>query len=110
MLSVGLISGLFIFLVSTELDAEKRLAYVGGGALWGTVDSATIEHGLAVVGGTVSHVRPLITFYSHLITFTLRLVLLGTFSLLFDESSERSIVSRLVVALAFFPDQGLAGT
>jgi FAD/FMN-containing dehydrogenase len=38
-----------------RVDAEARRAYVGGGARWETVDAATAPHGLAVVGGTVSH-------------------------------------------------------
>ncbi len=38
-----------------RVDAGARRAYVGGGARWETVDAATAPHGLAVVGGTVSH-------------------------------------------------------
>jgi FAD/FMN-containing dehydrogenase len=38
-----------------RVDSETRRAYVGGGAAWAAVDAATAEHGLAVVGGTVSH-------------------------------------------------------
>jgi hypothetical protein len=38
-----------------QVDSEARRAYVGGGARWETVDAATAPHGLAVVGGTVSH-------------------------------------------------------
>jgi FAD/FMN-containing dehydrogenase len=38
-----------------RVDTEARRAYVGGGARWETVDAATAPHGLAVVGGTVSH-------------------------------------------------------
>jgi FAD/FMN-containing dehydrogenase len=37
-----------------EVDPEARVARVGGGATWGTVDAATQEHGLAVTGGRVS--------------------------------------------------------
>jgi FAD/FMN-containing dehydrogenase len=40
---------------SVRVDAEARRAYVGGGAAWAAVDAATAEHGLAVVGGTISH-------------------------------------------------------
>jgi FAD/FMN-containing dehydrogenase len=36
------------------VDAERRVARVGGGATWATVDRATQEHGLAAVGGRVS--------------------------------------------------------
>jgi len=40
---------------SVRVDAAARQAHVGGGASWALVDAATAEHGLAVVGGTVSH-------------------------------------------------------
>jgi FAD/FMN-containing dehydrogenase len=38
-----------------RVDAAARRAYVGGGASWASLDAATAPHGLAVVGGTVSH-------------------------------------------------------
>jgi FAD/FMN-containing dehydrogenase len=38
-----------------RVDAAARRAYVGGGASWALLDAATAPHGLAVVGGTVSH-------------------------------------------------------
>jgi hypothetical protein len=38
-----------------RVDSAARRAYVGAGATWATVDAATAEHGLAVVGGIVSH-------------------------------------------------------
>jgi len=40
---------------TAEVDAEKKLVYVGGGGLWSTVDKAVIAHGLATPGGTVNH-------------------------------------------------------
>ncbi|THH28994.1 hypothetical protein EUX98_g5195 [Antrodiella citrinella] len=51
----GLVIDLSKFLNGATVDADKKLAYVGGGALWGTVDQETIKHGLATVGGTVNH-------------------------------------------------------
>ncbi|KAH8114450.1 FAD-binding domain-containing protein [Phellopilus nigrolimitatus] len=51
----GLVIDLSRFLNGVRIDSEKRLAYVGGGALWGAVDNAAIKFGLATVGGTVNH-------------------------------------------------------
>ena len=39
---------------SVEVDAENRIAKIGGGALLGDVDKATNEHGLATPGGIIS--------------------------------------------------------
>jgi len=39
---------------NVEVDPERRIARVGGGATWGQVDRATGEHGLATTGGRVS--------------------------------------------------------
>jgi FAD/FMN-containing dehydrogenase len=38
---------------AVEVDPAARTARVGGGAVWGDVDPATQEHGLAVTGGRV---------------------------------------------------------
>ena len=51
----GLVIDLSRYLKGVVVDAQKRLAYVQGGAVWGTVDEAAIKHGLATVGGTVNH-------------------------------------------------------
>jgi FAD/FMN-containing dehydrogenase len=37
-----------------RVDAEKRIAYVQGGALWRDLDAATHSHGLATTGGVIS--------------------------------------------------------
>ena len=42
-------------MAAISVDPRARTARVGGGALWRHVDEATQEHGLATVGGTVSH-------------------------------------------------------
>lgn len=44
------------YMNKVTIDPSKKLAYVGGGSIWETVDKAGIEHGLATVGGTVNHV------------------------------------------------------
>ncbi|KAG6918724.1 hypothetical protein DXG01_012209 [Tephrocybe rancida] len=51
----GLVIDLSRYLDGAKVDEGMRLAYVGGGALWGAVDRAAIVHGLATVAGTVSH-------------------------------------------------------
>ncbi|KAI0260712.1 FAD-binding domain-containing protein [Gloeopeniophorella convolvens] len=52
----GIVIDLSRYLAGVRVDPAAKLAYVGGGAVWGTVDKAAIEHGLATVGGTVNHV------------------------------------------------------
>ncbi|KAF5378484.1 hypothetical protein D9615_007137 [Tricholomella constricta] len=51
----GLVIDLSRYINGTTVDAEKRVAYVGGGALWESVDKEAIKHGLATVAGTVNH-------------------------------------------------------
>jgi FAD/FMN-containing dehydrogenase len=49
--------GLLISLMKmrkVEVDVEKKLIKVQGGATWGEVDAEAWKHGLATVGGTVS--------------------------------------------------------
>lgn len=52
----GLVIDLSRYLNHARVDPEKRVIYVGGGALWDVVDKEAIKHGLATVGGTVNHV------------------------------------------------------
>ncbi|TDL29767.1 FAD-binding domain-containing protein [Rickenella mellea] len=51
----GLVIDLSKYLNGVEVDPAKKIAKIGGGAVWETVDKAAIEHGLASVGGTVNH-------------------------------------------------------
>jgi len=51
----GLVIDLSRHLSGTRVDTEKKLAYVGGGAIWEGVNAATMKHNLATTGGTVSH-------------------------------------------------------
>ncbi|KZP18640.1 FAD-binding domain-containing protein [Athelia psychrophila] len=51
----GVVIDLSRHLNEVDVDAEGKLARVGGGALWRDVDKAAIEHGLAAVAGTVNH-------------------------------------------------------
>ncbi|OCH95989.1 FAD-binding domain-containing protein [Obba rivulosa] len=52
----GLVIDLSRYFSGVRVDPVKKVAFVGGGALWAAVDKATIKHGLATVGGTVNHV------------------------------------------------------
>lgn len=52
----GLVIDLSRYIKHVNVDAEKKVAYVGGGANWGMFDQATVKHGLAGVAGTVHHV------------------------------------------------------
>lgn len=52
----GLVIDLSRYLNGVRIDPEQKLAYVGGGALWETVDKEAIAYGLATVAGTVNHV------------------------------------------------------
>ncbi|RXW25847.1 hypothetical protein EST38_g63 [Candolleomyces aberdarensis] len=51
----GLVIDLSRCLNTVRVDAANRLGYVGGGAVWKTVDTEAIKDGLATVGGTVNH-------------------------------------------------------
>ncbi|EMD40453.1 hypothetical protein CERSUDRAFT_80123 [Gelatoporia subvermispora B] len=51
----GLVVDLSKYFDRVRIDPNKKLAYVGGGTLWGAVEKAAIQHGLATVGGTVNH-------------------------------------------------------
>ncbi|OCH88357.1 FAD-binding domain-containing protein, partial [Obba rivulosa] len=51
----GLVIDLSRYLNGVRVDPEQRRAYVGGGAIWESVDRAAMQHGLATVGGTVNH-------------------------------------------------------
>ena len=55
--SEGIVIDLSRYVNGCRVDAEKKLAYVGGGAIWRTVDETAIKYGLATTGGTVNHVR-----------------------------------------------------
>ena len=45
----GVVIDLSRHLHGARIDPEKKLAFVGGGALWEEVDKAAIQHGLATV-------------------------------------------------------------
>jgi hypothetical protein len=41
------------YLKTVKVDADARLAYVGGGAIWNDVNDEAGKYGLATPGGTV---------------------------------------------------------
>ncbi|KAJ7592823.1 hypothetical protein C8J56DRAFT_483426 [Mycena floridula] len=47
----GLVIDLSRFVNGCRIDVENKLAYVGGGAIWATVEGAAIHHGLATISG-----------------------------------------------------------
>jgi FAD/FMN-containing dehydrogenase len=51
----GLVIDLSRHFTSVTVDPHRKVAMVGGGAIWETVDKAAIEHGLASVAGKVNH-------------------------------------------------------
>jgi FAD/FMN-containing dehydrogenase len=51
----GVVIDLSRYMNTVRIDEEKKLAYVGGGATWETVDKEAIKFGLATPGGTVNH-------------------------------------------------------
>lgn len=61
--SEGIVIDLSRYMNGCRIEDKDKLAYVGGGALWKTVDEAAIKHGLAAVGGTVNHVSIYTTSY-----------------------------------------------
>ena len=48
----GIVIDLSRYLKTVKVDAEKKLAYVGGGATWADVDHEAIKHGLATTADT----------------------------------------------------------
>ncbi|KAJ7596373.1 hypothetical protein C8J56DRAFT_882129 [Mycena floridula] len=50
----GLVIDLSRYLVGCRIDAENKRAYVGGGAVYVTVEEAAIQHGLATISGNDS--------------------------------------------------------
>ncbi|KAF5332335.1 hypothetical protein D9758_016118 [Tetrapyrgos nigripes] len=51
----GVVIDLSRYFSEVRVDPEAKLAYVGGGAIWATVDEKTAEYGLATVAGVVNH-------------------------------------------------------
>ncbi|KAG9106055.1 hypothetical protein FRC07_008988, partial [Ceratobasidium sp. 392] len=51
----GLVIDLQPNMHGARVDPDAKLVYVKGGSVWGEVDEAAIQHGLATVAGTVNH-------------------------------------------------------
>ena len=52
----GIVIDLSRYLGTVRIDPKQKRGYVGGGAIWETVDKEAIKYGFATVGGTVNHV------------------------------------------------------
>ena len=76
----GVVIDLSRHLNHAKVDPEQKIAYVGGGALWETVDKEAIKHGLATVTGTVNHVSPVSILDETCSDLDDRQVLEGSFS------------------------------
>lgn len=63
----GLVIDLSRHIIGIQVNPEKKVAIVGGGAIWATVDKAAIEHGLATVAGTVNHASFLVQLLVYVI-------------------------------------------
>jgi len=50
----GIVIDLSRYLKTTIADADKKLAYVGGGATWADVENEAIKYGLATVAATIN--------------------------------------------------------
>lgn len=70
-----------------KVDAEKRLAFLQGGALWSDFNTATAKHGFACVSGTVDH-----TGVGGLITGGGYGFLSGQYGLVIDNLVEATVV------------------
>ena len=70
----GLVIDLSRYFSGVRIDPENKRAYVGGGALWGTVDKEAIKYGLATVAGSVNHVGGSYPIVQKLIHFLLMIV------------------------------------
>lgn len=58
----GLVIDLSRYLTNVWIEPTKKIAHVGGGAIWESVDKEAIKWGLASVGGTVNHVSIKVDF------------------------------------------------
>ena len=56
----GLVIDLSKYMNGVRISREQKLAYIGGGAIWETVDKEAMKEGLAAVAGSVNHVRHLL--------------------------------------------------
>ena len=64
----GLVIDLSKYMNGVRIDPDQKLAYVQGGAMWGTLDEEAIKYGLAGVAGTVNDVSQL-TFVQKTATY-----------------------------------------
>ncbi|KAI0035340.1 FAD-binding domain-containing protein [Vararia minispora EC-137] len=96
----GLVIDLSRHMNGTKVDEAKKLAFVGGGALWADVNEETMKYGLATTGGSVSHVSPI--FPLEMLTLHRRLTLGGGFGYL--AGSHGLVIDNLAQATVVVAD------
>ncbi|KAI0059702.1 FAD-binding domain-containing protein [Artomyces pyxidatus] len=88
----GLVIDLSRYMADVRVDADAKLAYVGGGALWRTVNGECAKYGLVTPGGTVGHVGGSLAVLSALTLGGGYGFLTGQYGLVIDNLEKATVV------------------